>query len=124
MSKPGGEAGRELLRTLERIHGAPPAPPAAVAPVRFQLMNTVAEHWIPFLPVHVPGSKREIQLQRGAMPRMLGNDPANFKPVEPRTSLLRPGLDQTPQSAVLRPRRGSAARRRAPNARVSAHALA
>ena len=96
-SKPGGEAGRELLRTLERIHGAPPSPPAAVAAVRFQLMNTVAEHWIPFLPVHMPGSTREIQLQRGAMPRMVGNDPANFKPVEPRTSLLRPGLDQTPR---------------------------
>jgi hypothetical protein len=95
-SKPGGEAGRELLRTLERIHGAPPSPPAAVAAVRFQLMNTVAEHWIPFLPVHVPGSTREIQLQRGAMPRMVGNNPASFKPVEPRTSLLRPGLDQTP----------------------------
>jgi hypothetical protein len=93
-SKPGGEAGRELLRALERIHGAPPPPPAAVAAVRFQLMNTVAEHWIPFLPVHLPGSTREIQLQRGAMPRMVGNDPANFKPVEPRTSLLRPGLDQ------------------------------
>jgi hypothetical protein len=96
-SKPGGEAGRELLRAMERIHGAPPAPPAAVAPVRFQLMNTSPEHWIPFVPVHVPGSTREIQLQRGAMPRMVGNDPANFKPVEPRTSLLRPGLDQTPR---------------------------
>ena len=97
-SKPGGEAGRELLRALERIFGAPPLPPAAVAPVRFQLMNTVAEHWIPFLPVHVPGSTREIQLQRGAMPRMVGNDPANFKPVEPRTSLLRPGLDRLPRA--------------------------
>lgn len=96
-SKPGGEAGRELLHTLERIHGAPPAPPAAVAPLRFQLMNTVAEHWIPFLPVRMPGSTREIQLQRGAMPRMVGSDPANFMPVEPRTSLLRPGLDQTPK---------------------------
>jgi hypothetical protein len=97
-SKPGGEAGRELRHAMERIHGAPPAPPAAVAPVRFQLMNTVAEHWIPFVPVHVPGSTREIQLQRGAMPRTVGNDPANFKPVEPRTSLLRPGLDQTPRA--------------------------
>lgn len=82
---------------MERIHGAPPAPPAPVATVRFQLMNTVAEHWIPFLPVHVTGSTRETQLQRGAMSRMVGNDPANFKPVEPRTSVLRPGLDETPK---------------------------
>jgi hypothetical protein len=97
VSKPGGEAGRELLLAMQRIHGAPPAPPAAVAPVRFQLMNTVAEHWIPFLPVHITGSARETKLQRGAMPRMVGNDPANFKPVEPRTSLLRTGLDETPK---------------------------
>jgi hypothetical protein len=97
-SKPGGEAGRELLQALQRIHGAPPAPPAPVAAVRFQLMNTVAEHWIPFLPVHITGSTRETQLQRGAMPRMVGNDPSNFKPVEPRTSLLRPGLDKTPKA--------------------------
>lgn len=97
VSKPGGEAGRELLQAMQRIHGAPPAPPAPVAPIRFQLMNTVAEHWIPFLPVHITGSARETKLQRGAMPRMVGNDPANFKPVEPRTSLLRPGLDEMPK---------------------------
>lgn len=97
-SKPGGEASRELLHAMERIHGAPPAPPAAVAAVRFRLMNSVPEHWIPFLPVHVTGSTREIQLQRGAMPRMVGGDPGSFKPVEPRTSLMRPGLDQTPKA--------------------------
>ncbi len=96
-SKPGGEAGRELRQALERIHGAPPAPPAPVAAVRFELMNSVAEHWIPFVPVHVAGSSRETQLQRGAMPRRVGNNPANFKPVEPRTSLLRSGLDETPR---------------------------
>jgi hypothetical protein len=28
---------------MERIHGAPPAPPAPVATVRFQLMTTAAE---------------------------------------------------------------------------------
>jgi hypothetical protein len=96
-SKPGGEAAREFLQAMERIHGAPPAPPVPVATVRFQLMNTVPEHWIPFLPVHVPGSARETQLQRGAVPRMVGNDPTSFKPVEPRTSVLRPGLDDMPK---------------------------
>jgi hypothetical protein len=98
ISKPGREAGREFLHAMERIHGAMPPPPAPVAPVRLELMNTVAEHWIPFLPVHVAGSTREIQLQRGALPRMVGNDPANLDPVEPRTSVLRPGLDETPKA--------------------------
>jgi hypothetical protein len=97
-SKPGGEAGREFLQAMQRIQGAPPAPPTPVAAVRFQLMNTVPEHWIPFLPVHVAGSTRETQLQRGAMPRMVGADPTNFKPVEPRTSILRPGLDRAPKA--------------------------
>ena len=97
-SKPGGEAGREFLQAMQRIHGAPPVPPAAVAPIRFQLMNNVAEHWIPFQPVHVSGSARETQLQRGAVVRTVGSNPAAFKPVEPRTSLLRPGLDTTPKA--------------------------
>ncbi|MHC4741494.1 MAG: hypothetical protein ACYS8Z_06270 [Planctomycetota bacterium] len=53
------------------------------------------EQWIPFIPVHVDGSNRETQLQRAAMPRILENDPADFlKKIEPRTSLLREGLDR------------------------------
>ena len=96
-SKPGSEAGRELFAAFERIEGKPPPPPAPVALIRFELMNTVPEHWIPFLPVHVPGSSRETQMQRGAMPRLLGPDPSLFKLVEPRSSLLRPGLDATPK---------------------------
>jgi hypothetical protein len=96
-SKPGGEAGRELFNLLAKIIGPPPAPPAPVAPVRYEIMNTVPEHWIPFLPVHQPSSVLETRLQRAAMPRLLGNDPANFDIVEPRTSLLREGLDATPR---------------------------
>jgi hypothetical protein len=100
-SKPGGEAGRELFHRLERIVGPPPAPPAPVAPIRYQVMNTVPEHWIPFLPVHQPGSVRETRLQRAAMPRLLGRDPAAFDLVEPRTSLLREGLDATPAQSYF-----------------------
>jgi hypothetical protein len=96
-SKPGGEAGRELFAALERIEGSPPPPKPPVALVRYELMNTVPEHWIPFLPVHLAGSVRETQMQRGAMPRLLGPDPSAFKPVEPRTSLLRPGLEELPK---------------------------
>jgi hypothetical protein len=67
-SKPGGEAGREVFNLLAKIIGPPPAPPAPVAPVRYQVMNTVPEHWIPFLPVHQPSSVLETRLQRAAMP--------------------------------------------------------
>ena len=56
-------------------------------------MTTVPEHWIPFVPVHVPGQNRETQLQRGAMPRILEGDPDPPDRVRPRTSLLREGLD-------------------------------
>jgi hypothetical protein len=95
--KPGGEAARELFARLEQIVGPPPAPPAPLAPVRYQLMTSVPEHWIPFIPVRLPGTVRETRLQRAAMPRPLGTDPGGFEPVEPRTGLLRPGLDATPR---------------------------
>ncbi|WP_406306918.1 hypothetical protein OHA61_37755 [Streptomyces sp. NBC_00885] len=55
-------------------------------------MNTVPENWIPFIPVHVPGDNREIQLQRGAMPRVLDGTTAPPVPVRPRTTLLAEGL--------------------------------
>lgn len=68
------------------------------AKIRYQLMQSVPEHWIPMIPVHVPGSNREIQLQRGAMPRLLesADDPTPDK-IEPRTGLLREGLDLASQ---------------------------
>ena len=59
-------------------------------------MSTVPENWIPFVPVHVDGSNREIQLQRAAMPRILEGDPNPPVKVQPRTALLRQGLDDTP----------------------------
>lgn len=95
-SKAGGEAALEHRRQLERIIGPPPAPPAPLAPIRYEVMNTVPEHWIPFIPVHVEGSSREIRLQRAAMPRTLGPDPSAFERVRPRTALLRQGLDPKP----------------------------
>jgi hypothetical protein len=56
-------------------------------------MSTVPENWIPFIPVHVPGDNREIQLQRGALPRILDGQIPRVAKVRPRTTLLRPGLD-------------------------------
>jgi hypothetical protein len=70
-------------------------PPDPKAPIRYQVMNTVPEHWIPFIPVHVDGSAREIQLQRAAMLRILTGDPNPPEKIRPRTSLLRHGLPGT-----------------------------
>jgi len=90
-AKPGIEAARETLAFYESLGGAPPPPLPAHAPIRYRVMSTVPENWIPFIPVHVDASNREIQLQRAALPRILGADPHPEK-VRPRTRLLSQGL--------------------------------
>jgi hypothetical protein len=100
-SKRGLEAARQTLAFLEarlaaQLGGPPPAPVPANAPIRYRVMNTVPENWIPFIPVHVDGSNRAIQLQRAAMPRILEGDPNPPAKIEPRTVLLREGLDRMP----------------------------
>jgi hypothetical protein len=102
-TKPGGEAAAETLayfRTeLERRLGAPPEPPASAAPVRYRVMTSVPEHWIPFIPVHIEGSDRDIELQRAALPRTRTGDPDPPVKVRPRTVLMREGLDRMPPEA-------------------------
>ncbi len=86
-------------RDLEKRLGHPPAPlpPAEGAAIRYRVMSSVPENWIPLVPAHVTGDNREIQLQRGAMLRIMeGDTDPTPEPVRPRTSLLRPGLDETP----------------------------
>jgi hypothetical protein len=100
-TKPGLEAARQTLSfyqtDLANRLGHPPTPPATTnAAPRYQVMTTVPENWIPFLPVHVGGDNRTIQLQRAAMPRILDGDPNSPRKVQPRTVLLRNGLDDTP----------------------------
>ena len=105
--KPGREAAQETRRffekDLERRLGAPPSPPppAEGAKIRYQVMNTVPENFIPLIPVHVEGDNREIQLQRAAMPRILEGDPDRPRKVRPRTALLREGLDLLPAQAYF-----------------------
>ncbi|MQA95429.1 MAG: hypothetical protein GEV11_12550 [Streptosporangiales bacterium] len=89
---PGREAAYETLAHRRRLHGPHTRPPAS-APIAYEAMNTVPENWIPFIPVHVPDSNREIQLQRGAMPRVLNGQVSPPIKVRPRTTLLREGLD-------------------------------
>ncbi|TDB75958.1 hypothetical protein E1264_39180, partial [Actinomadura sp. KC216] len=64
-------------------------------PISYRAMNTIPEHWIPFIPVRVPGDNREIQLQRAAMPSVVDG-----KPVPARTTLLRYGFDAGKQYFV------------------------
>lgn len=95
-AKRGIEAARDTLGYHQRLAGAPPADPVGrVADIRYQVMTSVPENWIPFIPAHVPGSSREIQLQRAALPRIVEGAaaPAAPRPVRPRTTLLREGLD-------------------------------
>lgn len=84
-----------LQALLDQQNGTtPPVPKEWKAPFRYNIMTTVPENWIPFVPEHVPGSQRQIQLRRAAMPRYLENDPApSFERVRPRTTLLREGLE-------------------------------
>ena len=89
----GLEQARLLHAFLQAQVAAGPPPPPAAAPIRYQVMSSVPENWIPFLPVHVDGSNREIQLQRAAMPRILDGDTNPPAKVQPRTVLMRQGLD-------------------------------
>jgi hypothetical protein len=85
---------RDFLQgLLDSSELPPPAPIEWKADVRYDIMTTVPEHWIPFVPEHVSGSNRQIQLRRAAMPRFLAHDQApTFERVRPRTTLLSEGL--------------------------------
>lgn len=61
------------------------------AKIRYVLGTRVPENWIPFVPRHVPGSNRQIRLQRASMPRLTDSEPDSR--VEPRGKILRTGLD-------------------------------
>lgn len=99
-SKPGREAGLELFNKFQQFIPPPPPTPAIEneAKIRYQVVNRVPEQWIPFIPARKEGdpSHRQIQLQRAAMPRLLEGDTKIPRKVEPRTTLLREGLDNSP----------------------------
>jgi hypothetical protein len=97
-SKSGAEAASESLRY--RMGKPSSEQPLAEMTMRYQVMNTVPEHWIPFIPVHQPQDQREIRLQRAAMPRILKTEATTTtdppQKVRPRTQLLRHGLESQP----------------------------
>ncbi|HVG11948.1 MAG TPA: hypothetical protein VM843_03040, partial [Flavisolibacter sp.] len=99
--KSGFEAAAEYHRYLQKlitdsVFVAPPPPPIKdgeeEAKIRYEIMNAIPENWIPFIPAHVSESNREVQLQRGAMPRILEGNPDKPAKVRPRTALLQEGL--------------------------------
>lgn len=76
-----------------------PLPPAPGAKVRYEVMGTVPENWIPMVPMHVANDNRQVQLRRASMLRILvGDTELDSDRVRPRTTLLRPGLDTLPQT--------------------------
>ena len=101
----GGISGRENEQT-------PPQAPAGSS-LHYELMNTVPRSWIPFVPTHVAGSNRAVQLQRGAM---IG--PAAAR-IAPRGAILVPAPatpyfiheEQIPRSGVRITRGWQRARR-------------
>lgn len=93
----GATAAAETLAWHSRnASTTPAAEPDPVANLRYKVMSTVPEHWIPMVSAHVPGDVRETQLQRAAMVRVIEGVMAT-PPIEPRTALMRRGLDQTPK---------------------------
>src|SRR5207248_1555091 len=62
--------------------------------VAYLAMTDVPEPFIPLVPVHVPGSIREVQLQRSRMLRIIEGDPQPPVKIPPRTTLMREGLDE------------------------------
>jgi hypothetical protein len=97
-SRSGSIAAAEFhgyLQALLDAAGVPPPPMTWRADVRYDIMTTVPENWIPLVPEHVENDNRQIQLRRAAMPRYLANDPApTFERVRPRTTLMSEGLDK------------------------------
>lgn len=96
------EAARELVTFYNRLANAVEdnSTDKSTAPIRYKIMSSVPENWIPFIPVHVDNNKREIQLQRAAMPRITpGREVEDTERIRPRTLLLREGLDQAVPTA-------------------------
>lgn len=89
--RPGAETSAEMLAYQKRWFVEAP-PVARQAELRYELMNAVPEHWIPFVPTHVPGQQRAIRLQRAVFLRAIDGDPLGPQKIRPRTSLLREGI--------------------------------
>ena len=68
-----------------------------VANVYYNAMTEVPENWIPFIPVQVEGHKRQIQLQRSSMLRIIEGDTVAPVKIKPLSNILREGLENKPK---------------------------
>ena len=69
------QAGKGMSGNEMAEKDAPPPPFVPLndkVPVRYVAGTTVSENWIPFIPVRIEGSDREIKLQRASMPDAKG----------------------------------------------------
>lgn len=71
----------EYVRAL-----VPAAPTQGQGDLAYRLMTEVPEHWVPFIPVHLPGSARQVGLIEAVLPRphSLGQSAIS----NPRSSVL------------------------------------
>ncbi|MDE3250351.1 MAG: hypothetical protein KGO82_16940, partial [Bacteroidota bacterium] len=76
-----GVSGNELALTETADPGFVPV--NDMVAIRYLLGTTVPENWIPFMPVHMPGSNTEIRLQRAKMPGAKGPGAAILSEVPP-----------------------------------------
>jgi hypothetical protein len=90
--EPDQEAPDDFTLPTSTPAGATPEVAQYKAPLKYQLGNSVAENWIPFVAAHLPGSNREIHFQRASMPRITSLFPPHA--VRPRTPLLRKNITQ------------------------------
>ncbi len=105
----GGVNGNERALQIRQYHesivkaamvGAPPVVPENDAKVSYLPMTDVPENWIPFVPVKLlnPFRTREVQLQRGSLLRIIEGDTEEAAKIKPVTSILREGLENTPNA--------------------------
>lgn len=88
----GYETATALENHFRQNRGEPaPAPEETDAKIQYKLGTSVPENWIPFIAVRTQEADRMVQLQRAAMPRLSDVIPESI--VEPRSRLLRHGLD-------------------------------
>jgi hypothetical protein len=76
---------RDLVDEYVRAAATPtPIPPNA--DVAYRLMTEVPDHWVPFIPVHLPGSSRQVGLIEAVLPRP--NSWGALEISSPRSSVL------------------------------------
>ena len=92
-SEPGLEAARHTagyVRQLLVPEGVPVSASSGT-PIRYEVMSSASENWIPLIPVNLPEDNHECQLQRAEMTRIVPASAAPKTKIRQPKSLLREG---------------------------------